>query len=218
MRQRSAAPPDQQRPEQAASTWLQVAFGGMSVTIALVAAVIAYFAWVQPHEPGAGAAAGDTGRRAGEAGNGTPTGTTAARGSGEPATKKPITKKPATKKLASLEPTLGGTNLRRSGNDLVLPCATGQTTDRQRTVEYDLFGRYATAEAALTVTRARDGESPAQIKILADGLVATTVTVTRNHPARLNVPLAGRQKMRLQLTCQFPDSEVTIGNATLIHS
>ena len=34
-----------------ASTWMQVVFGGLGLSVAIVGAIIAYFAWVQPHSP-----------------------------------------------------------------------------------------------------------------------------------------------------------------------
>jgi hypothetical protein len=40
-----------------------------------------------------------------------------------------------------------------------MPCATGQSADRQRAAEYDLSGHYTALAAGLTVTKAHDATS-----------------------------------------------------------
>ena len=43
---------------ESASTWMQVVFGGLGLSVAIVGAVIAYFAWVQPHSSSDGEPSG----------------------------------------------------------------------------------------------------------------------------------------------------------------
>jgi hypothetical protein len=192
---------------ESASTWLQVVFAGLGVTIALVAAVIAYFAWVQPHSPDGDevAAPPDPAATATGPGRTTPLPTTVAPTAAGVA-------------LGELPPTVGATYIRRSGADLVMPCATGQTGDRQRIVEYDVLGRYTALDAELRVSKARDRDTPLQIKIFADGPEVANQIVTKGVTTRLSVVLDGRQTMRVQLTCQSPDGEITLGNPRLIRA
>lgn len=198
----------------AASTWMQVVFGGLGVSVALVALVIAYFAWVQPHSP-------DDGGRAAPPVPATAAGpaTTAAGPATTAATAAPpgTAATAATVALGDLTPTVGAGNIRRSGGDLVMPCATGQSTDRQRIVEWDVLGRYTAMEAEVRVSKARDGDTPLQIKVFTDGPQAGNEVVTKGRTTRLSIPLDGREKMRIQLTCQFPDGEITLGNPALTH-
>lgn len=176
-----------------ASSWMQVVFSGLGVTIAMVAAVIAYFAWVQPQ------AAGD--------GDGpTMPAVVPTAGAGMRVA------------LGELTPAVGAGNIRRSGDDLVIHCATGQSSDRERVVEYDLLGRYTAMEAELRVVTARDTDTRLQLRIVADGPEIAAHTLTKGKPARLNIALTGKQKMRFQLSCQFADGEMTLGDVKLIHS
>jgi hypothetical protein len=190
---------------ESASTWMQVVFGGLGVAIALVALVIAYFAWVQPHSP----AADDN--------------------KAEPAPPAPVTKAAtpetagptsagAAVPLVRLTPTVGAGNVRPADDDLVIHCATGETSDRQRVVEYDLLGRYAALKAELRVSRARDGDTPLQLKVFTDDAIAANQVVTKGRSAPMRIPLDGKQKMRVQLTCQFPDGEIKLDNPELDHS
>ncbi|WP_212986277.1 hypothetical protein [Actinoplanes auranticolor] len=195
-------------PAEAASAWMQVVFGGMGVTIALVALVIAYFAWVQPHSPVGESKAGPA-PPAPAARTATTTGPPAAV---DPA----VTAAPVP--LVRLTPTVGADNVRPAGDDLVIHCATGQTSDRRRVVEYDLLGRYTALRAELRVSKARDDDTPLQLKVFADDAVAANQVVTKGKSAPMRIPLDGKQKMRVQLTCQFPDGEIRLGNPGLDHS
>jgi hypothetical protein len=196
---------------ESASTWMQVVFGGLGVAIALVALVIAYFAWVQPHSP-----ADDN--------------------KAEPAPPAPVTKAATPETagptadtagptaaaagvpLVRLTPTVGAGNVRQADDDLVIHCATGQTSDRQRVVEYDVLGRYTALKAELRVSRARDGDTPLQLKVFTDDAIAANQVVTKGKSAPMRIPLDGKQKMRVQLTCQFPDGEIKLDNPELDHS
>jgi hypothetical protein len=193
---------------ESASPWMQVVFGGLGVCIAIVALVIAYFAWVQPQSPNnndedpadppPGPAATATTR-----------------------TDVPVTAAPSTAagvSLSELTPTVGAGNVRRSGDDLVIHCATGQSDDRLRKVEYDLLGRYTGMDAELRVSKARDSDTPLQLKVFADGPEAANKVVTKGKTTRLSISLEGRQKVQVQLTCQFPDGEITLGSPKLIHA
>ncbi|MEU8230536.1 hypothetical protein AB0C12_13160 [Actinoplanes sp. NPDC048967] len=190
---------------ESASTWMQVVFGGLGVAIALVALVIAYFAWVQPHSP----AADDD--KAEPAPPAPVTGTTT------PETAGPTTAA-AGVPLVRLTPAVGAGNVRPADDDLVIHCATGQTSDRQRVVEYDLLGRYTALNAELRVSRARDGDTPLQLKVFTDDAIAANQVVTKGKSAPMRIPLDGKQKMRVQLTCQFPDGEIKLDNPELDHS
>ncbi len=203
----SAPEPDDGKVAAAVSTWIQVVFGGLGVAIAVVALVIAYYAWVRPHAPAdddapvqatrttAGAAAPEAGQEVPGSKQATP---------GERATP-----------LAELTPTAGGSSVRARDRDLLMPCATGQSGDRERTVEYDLLGRYAALRAGLRVTKARDDETSLQVKVFADGRQIANHVVTRTVPAAIDAPVAGKQKLRIQLTCQFPDGEAELSAAVL---
>jgi len=190
---------------ESASTWMQVVFGGLGLSVAIVGLIIAYFAWVQPHS----SADDDKVASSVPAGG---TGTTAARsGPTAPAGAKQVA-------LRGLAATTGGSNVRPDGDDLTMPCGSGQSTDRQRTVEYDLLGNYATLTADLTVTKARDGDTPLQVAVLVDDRGAGTYTLTRGTGSRrLDLPLTGAGRLRLQLICQFPDGEIRFGNPLLTH-
>jgi hypothetical protein len=193
---------------ESASTWMQVVFGGLGVSVAIVALVIAYVAWVQPHSSDGD---GDRADPAGPVATGT-----VATGNGAPSTPAPAAA--ATVALRELTPTVGAGHVRTAGDDLVMRCATGGSSDRQRTVEYDLLGRYTAMEAGVRVSKARDNDTPLQIRIFADGRETATRTVTKATDTRLSIPLGGMQKMRLRLTCQFPDGEITLADPKLIHA
>jgi hypothetical protein len=187
---------------ESASTWMQVVFGGIAVILAVVGLVIAYFAWVQPHSP--------DGRADKPAADNLPPQVTTTTG-----TATAPTAAAAGTALGKLTATVGTSNIKRDGDDLVIGCATGQSTDRQRVVEFDLLGRYAGLETEVRVSKARDTETPLQLKIFADGPEIANRAFTKAGATRLSVPLTGAQKMRLQLTCQFPDGEITLGDPTL---
>jgi hypothetical protein len=174
---------------------MQVVFGGLSVTVAIVALVIGYFAWVQPHSPD---------------------------GNSGPDRSAKSTSRPArgqrTVALTALTPSAGGSDLRRSDSGLVMPCATGESTDRQRTAEYDLAGRYVELTANLSVSRAPDADSQLQMKIFTDDQEAADVILTKESPAAIDVPLSGKQRLKIQLTCQSRDSELTIGAPAMTHA
>jgi hypothetical protein len=119
--------------------------------------------------------------------------------------------------LTVLTPSFGGGNIHRRGNNLTMPCASGESDDRLRTVEYNLLGRYSILQATLRVTRARDIDTALQISIFADGREVADSTLTMRAPSQLNVPVAGRQEMKIQLVCQFPDSEIAFENPMLVH-
>jgi hypothetical protein len=178
-----------------ASTWMQVVFGGLGLSVAIVGAVIAYFAWVQPHS------SNDD--------NGPPR--PAGRTTAPPASQLVA--------LASLTASTGGGNFRPDGSGLDMACASGQSTDRQRSVEYDLLGHYAALGADLTVSKARDGDTPLQVAVFADDRGVGTYTLKKDGTSRrLDVPLAGVGRLRIQLTCQFPDGEVRFGDPFLTHA
>jgi hypothetical protein len=188
---------------ESASTWMQVVFGGLGLAVAIVGLVIAYFAWVQPHS-----SADDT--RTVVDGPATTTGATTA-----------ASRAPAVKQvpLSGLAATTGGGNVRPDGADLTMACATGQSTDRQRTIEYDLLGNYAALSAALTAEKARGGDTPLQVAVFADDRGVGTYTLKKDGGTRkLDVPLTGVGRLRIQLTCQFPDGEVRLGNPVLTHA
>jgi hypothetical protein len=187
-----------------ASTWMQVVFGALGVGIAIVGLVIAYFAWIQPHSP-------DGGNQAGPPVSATTTGTAPASPANRISGKIQVA-------LAELAPSFGGANIHRSGGDLTLPCASGESNDLLRTVEYDLLGRYSTIDGELRVSKARDADTALQIKVFADGQEAAKYILTKGKSIRLKVPIVGRQQMRVELTCQFPDGEITLGNPTLTRS
>ncbi len=187
---------------QSASTWMQVVFGGLGLSVAIVGAVIAYFAWVQPHsstddQPAAIGA------------------TTAVPSSS--ATRPVVVSKQIP--LGSLEATTGGGNVHPAGRDLTMPCASGQSTDRQRTVEYDLSGHYTALTAGLTVTRAHDGDTALQVIAFLDDRQTTIQTLTKGGATRrLEIPLTDGAQLRIQLTCQLPDGEVRLDDPTLTHA
>jgi hypothetical protein len=188
---------------ESASTWMQVVFGGLGLAVAIVGLVIAYFAWVQPHS-----SADDT--RTVADGPATTTGATTS------ATRAPVVKQVP---LGSLSATTGGGNVRPDGSDLTMACATGQSTDRQRTIEYELLGNYAALSADLTASKARDGDTPLQVAVFADDRGVGTYTLKKDGGTRkLDVPLTGVGRVRLQLTCQFPDGEVRLGDPVLTHA
>lgn len=193
---------------ESASTWMQVVFGGLGVAIALVALVIAYFAWVQPHSPDSDdnksdpmpSVAAGTARSV----TGTPPPAASATVNGVP--------------LGQLTPSIGAANVSLTGDDLVIHCATGQTSDRQRVVQYDLLGRYTSLAAELVVAKARDGDTPLQLKVFTDDTEAANQVVTKGKSIRLRFSLEGRQTMRIRLTCQFPDGEIRLKNPRIAHT
>jgi hypothetical protein len=191
---------------ESASTWMQVVFGGLGLAVAIVGLIIAYFAWIQPHSPEDDHQA----VRPGPA----PARTTAARttSAGPTSATRPVA-------LSSLTATTGGGNVRPDGPDLTMSCATGTSTDRQRAIEYDLLGNYAAFDADLTASKARDGDTPLQVAVFADDRGVGIYTLKKDGGTRkLDVPLAGVGRLRIQLTCQFPDGEVRLGNPALTHS
>jgi hypothetical protein len=192
---------------ESASTWMQVVFGGAGLSVAIVGLVIAYFAWVQPHS------AGD------DPGDDKPAAAPGAATSAAKTTTSATTAPPKQVPLSSLAATTGGSNLRPAGNDLTMACASGESDDRQRSVEYDLLGNYARLNADLTVPKARDGDTPLQVAVFADDRGAGTYTLKKDGGSRrLDMPLTGVGRLRLQLTCQFPDGEVRLGNPLLTHA
>ncbi|HEX5204955.1 MAG TPA: hypothetical protein VFW27_33975 [Actinoplanes sp.] len=202
-----------------AASWMQVALGAIGVVVAIVAAVFAYFAWIQPHSseetgrpPAAantagantgGANTGDanTGDAIGDAGSGGPA---AAGGERVP--------------LSRLRPVAGAAYIHAGAGNLTMPCASGQSSDRQRTVEYDLLNRYTSLATNLTVSKAPDADSRVQIKIFSDGREVANRTLKRGPQDRLDVPFEGVEKMRIQLICESPESELTLGDPSLVHS
>ncbi len=207
----SAPAPDDGKVAAAVSTWIQVVFGGLGVAIAIVALVIAYYAWVRPHAP-AGEGGDQVTTTTGAAG---PVSGQAAPGEGNVSGQAAPGEKPGEKNeratpLTELTPTAGGSSVQARSGDLIMPCASGESDDRQRTVEYDILGRYAALRAGLSVSKARDDETSLQIKIFADGRQIANHVVTRKAPATVNAPIAGRQKLRIQWTCQFPDGEAEL--------
>jgi hypothetical protein len=190
-----------------AATWMQVVFGGIGVTVAIVAAVLAYFAWVQPHSPDTPAPIAQPG---------TATDVTTATSAAPAATVRATSARRTS--LGRMTPDAGGSNVRAAGGDLTMPCASGQSDDRQRTVEYDLRARYTTLEADLRVSRAPDEDSRLQIKIFADDREVANHTLATGKADPLKVPVDGAGRMRIQLICESPESEIKFGNPTLIHS
>jgi hypothetical protein len=188
---------------------MQVVFGGLSVTIAIVALVIGYFAWINPQSTN------DDARETHSALPTTATATDATTVSTSPTTQH--TADGVKVALASLTPSVGGVNIRANGSDLAMPCASGAANDRQRTVEYDLAGRYANFAATLTVSNALDPDTKLQMKIFTDERQAADVVLAKKKSARTNVPLHGKRSLKIQLICEAPDSEMTIGVPLLTH-
>src|SRR4051812_35055693 len=202
---------------ESASTWMQVVFGGLGLSVAIVGVVLAYFAWVQPHSPGddgpkpADAAPGSATRAAGSA--------TRAPGSATAAPGASPTAAPRVVPLGSLAASTGGGNVHPAGDDLIMECATGQTTDRQRAVEYDLSGHYTALATALTVTKAHDADTALQVAVFVDDHQVDARNLTKGGAAApLDVPLTGGNHLRLELTCQLPDGVVRFGAPTLTHA
>jgi hypothetical protein len=193
----------------AASTWMQVVFGGLSVTIAIAGLVIAYFAWVKPHSPDENAGHSEKGR---------PTAPAAGVTANDVAPTPPPTPDRRTVALADQVPTVGGSNVRRSGSDLTMACASGETTDRQRAVEYDLAGRYVAMTAKLTVSKASDSDAKLQMKVFTDDLKVADVVLTKGKSADMDLPLDGKDTLRIQLICQLPNGEITLGAPNLMHT
>jgi hypothetical protein len=210
---------------ESASTWMQVVFGGLGLSVAIVGLVIAYFAWVQPHSSDDGRTGGDKPAAAALGSTAAPAlpATTAA----VPATTAAV---PATTgatpaagskavPLGRLEATTGGGNVHPAGSDLTMPCATGQTTDRLRTIEYDLSGHYTALTAGLTVTKAHDADTALQVAVFVDDHQIDASNLTKGGAAgRLDVPLTGGSHLRIQLICQLPDGEVRFDAPTLTHA
>jgi hypothetical protein len=216
-----------------ASTWMQVVFGGLGLSVAIVGVVIAYFAWVQPHSPG------DDDKAAAD-GPSAATPSVAAPSSANPSSANPSSANPSSANPSAAAPSAsaganpavtrqvplgrltaatGGGNVRPDGPDLVIACATGQSSDRQRTIEYDLLGNYAALSAELTVSKARDTDTPLQLAVFTDDRGAGTYTLRKDGASRrLDVALAGAGRLRLQLTCQFPDGEIRLSQPALTHA
>jgi hypothetical protein len=128
---------------ESASAWMQAAFGGLGLAVAIVGLIVAYFAWIQPHSP-------EDDKQTVPSGP-TSAGTTSASplaSAGPTSAARPVA-------LSSLTATTGGGNVRPDGPDLTMPCATGTSTDGQRAIEYDLLGNYAAFDADLTASKAR---------------------------------------------------------------
>jgi hypothetical protein len=189
---------------ESASTWMQVVFGGLGLSVAIVGLVIAYFAWVQPHSSADDNAAVDKAAAVAT--------TTSATGATPATTAKTVP-------LGSLEASTGGGNVHPAAGNLTMPCATGQTTDRQRTIEYDLSGHYTALTGGLTVTKAHDPDTTLQVAIFVDDHQVDAHDLTKGGPAgHLDVPLTGASHLRLQLICQLPDGEVRFDAPTLTHA
>ena len=201
---------------ESASTWMQVVFGGLGLSVAIVGAIIAYFAWVQPHSS-ADEPAAISGTAA--APNGTGPNGTGPNGAG-PANSSVAAPVAPSRQIAlgSLEATTGGRNVHSAGADLTMPCASGQSTDRQRTVEYDLSGHYTALAAGLTVTKAHDADTVFQVAVFVDDRQVDAHNLTKGGDVRLDVPLTGGSHLRLQLICQLPDGEVRFDAPTLTHA
>ncbi|MEV6301923.1 NPCBM/NEW2 domain-containing protein [Actinoplanes sp. NPDC051861] len=195
------------------ATWIQVILGGLGVSVAIAALVIAYFAWIRPHSPPGETAApspvpGATNAAA-------ETGALPQHGSAPATSGAAPTATPPGDALTSLTPVFGGHNVRTTGADLTIACPTGQTNDLRRTVEYDLLGKYRSLDVELQVAKARDADTPLQWKVFTDGQLAANHVLKRGTPVPVQVDLTGKQKLRLQVTCQFPDGEMTLRNPTL---
>jgi hypothetical protein len=196
---------------------MQVVFGGLGLTVAIVALVITYFAWIHPQSsndsggvtPGPPTATIPAGITA------TPDGTATTAG-GVPAAQPTATGQQVA--LTGLTPAVGGSNIHKQGGDLTMPCASGSASDRQRTVEYELAGRYVNLSATLVVAKAPDSDAALQVKILTDEQQAKSVVLTSGKPEPVNVALDGKQSLEIQLTCQSPDSAITISAPTLTHA
>ncbi|RAK25993.1 NPCBM/NEW2 domain-containing protein [Actinoplanes lutulentus] len=194
-----------------ASTWMQVVFGGISLSVAIAGLVIAYFAWVQPNSP---ADTADPGARPV-----TPPAATSPVAATSPATApEPATTANEVVALAGLDAEIGGSTVQRSGQDLTMACPTGLSTDRQRKIQYDLAGRYLTLTANLAVSKAPDNDSQLQLKVFADDRQAAVHTLSRGKTADLDVPVAGVQKLRIELVCQSRAGEMTFTDPGLTHT
>jgi hypothetical protein len=231
---------------ESASTWMQVVFGGLGLSVAIVGLVIAYFAWVQPHSSDDGRTGGDKPAAAALGSTAAPAlpattaavpATTAAVPATTAAVPATTAAVPATTAavpattgatpaagskavpLGRLEATTGGGNVHPAGSDLTMPCATGQTTDRLRTIEYDLSGHYTALTAGLTVTKAHDADTALQVAVFVDDHQIDASNLTKGGAAgRLDVPLTGGSHLRIQLICQLPDGEVRFDAPTLTHA
>ncbi|MEU8242274.1 NPCBM/NEW2 domain-containing protein [Actinoplanes missouriensis] len=206
---RHAAPaPDDASVAASASTWMQVVFGGISTSVAIAALVIAYLAWIRPHspdgppEPPAAAITTTTV---------TTIGATATAATAPPPVDATTTAAAAGQVgLTTLDPEIGGDKIRITGGNLAMPCASGQSSDRQRSVQYDLAGRYTAFTARIAVAKAPDSDSQLQMKIFADDRQATVHTLADGKSETAHVPLDGVSRMRIELTCQSRLSELTI--------
>jgi len=183
---------------------LVAAVGG--AVAAIVGVVIAYLAWIQPHSPdsGSGPAAGS------------PAASTSASGIGpSPAT---VPGGQPGRYLTDLPPSAGaGSAVIPPGTRGVLQvrCATGQTGDRYRFVEYDLLGAYAGLTARASVAGPIRPESQAEVEVFTDGRLADNHVFSPRQQADLAAALTGAQQLRLQVTCQDPAGTVTISSALL---
>ncbi|WP_433825876.1 NPCBM/NEW2 domain-containing protein [Actinoplanes sp. CA-015351] len=208
------AEPDGRSVAESASTWMQVVFGGISLSVAIAGLVIAYFAWVQPNSPDDAADTDDPGARPV-----TPPAATSPVVTTSPATAPDPTTTPGQiVALAGLDAEIGGSNVQQSGPDLTVQCPTGLSTDRQRKIQYDLAGRYLTFTANLAVAKAPDDDSQLQVKIFADDRQSAVHTLTKGKTAGLDVPVAGVQKLRIELVCQSRAGEMTFKGPGLTHT
>ena len=72
-------------------------------------------------------------------------------------------------------------------------------------------GHYLAMTARLSVSKAPDADSELQIQIFTDDHQASNTVLTKGKTTDITVALTGVQDLQIQLTCQSPDSEMTLG-------
>jgi hypothetical protein len=150
----------------------------------------------------------------------------AAGGSSTASTTRPLA--PSGTLLTALPASSGGAFVSRSGDarHLVLPCPRDTTQNTQRTVSYEIHGRFHNFTATVHVTGAPAVPGTTTLEVVADDL---TVRVFRQDgngsgpiAAALTVPNpyggadpAYAQRLSLRLTCELTGPTLTLTNPIL---
>lgn len=191
--------------------FLQVVAGAFGGAIALVGVVIAYLAWTDPHSVSQGSQSRPRATAPPVASTTTRSTTLAGHGASAAVPG-------SIRYLADVPPDAGSAYLvtTKNAKNLTIHCASGQSGDQSHTVEYSLFGVYATLRAGAGISGPVRPESVAQLDVNADGQEVKRVDLTLGAPSvEIDSSLDDAQSMSITVVCQDPAGIITLSKPTL---